>query len=463
MTAKVSNNGLKPRLAVMNFLEFAVWGSYLVSMGIYLSSVGLMGQIFWFYTVQGLVSLFMPALVGIIADRWVPAQKMLSLCHLLAGVFMLLAGYYCLSAGKNVDFTTLFTYYTLSVAFFMPTIGLSNSVAFNALTGAGLDTIKDFPPIRVLGTVGFICAELFVNFTDFQDTYMQFFTSGVISLLLTVYALTLPKCPVNPAADSSIVESLGLSAFKLFKQKKMAIFFIFSMLLGVSLQITNSYGTTFISTFRDVAEYADTWGARNATALTAISQASEALCILLIPFCLRRFGIKGVMLMAMFAWVFRFGFFGIGNTGSGLVWLILSCIVYGVAFDFFNVSGGLFVDKETHPSMRSSAQGLFMIMTNGIGASLGTWIAGTCVVNRLVPQMPADADIALRAQTAVEQIAGWRESWYIFAAYALVVGVLFWLIFHDKENRNNIPGKEINRAEDTQTGADGFVAPEIDR
>ncbi|MDE7119472.1 MAG: MFS transporter, partial [Muribaculaceae bacterium] len=188
MTAKVSNNGLKPRLAVMNFLEFAVWGSYLVSMGIYLSSVGLMGQIFWFYTVQGLVSLFMPALVGIIADRWVPAQKMLSLCHLLAGVFMLLAGYYCLSAGKNVDFTTLFTYYTLSVAFFMPTIGLSNSVAFNALTGAGLDTIKDFPPIRVLGTVGFICAELFVNFTNFQDTYMQFFTSGVISLLLTVYA-----------------------------------------------------------------------------------------------------------------------------------------------------------------------------------------------------------------------------------------------------------------------------------
>lgn len=459
MTAKVSTNGLKSRLAVMNFLEFAVWGSYLVSMGIYLSSVGLMGQIFWFYTVQGLVSLFMPALVGIIADRWVPAQKMLSLCHLLAGIFMLLAGYHCFSAGEHVSFTTLFTYYSLSVAFFMPTIGLSNSVAFNALTGAGMDTIKDFPPIRVLGTVGFICAELFVNFTGFQDTYMQFFTSGVISLLLTAYALTLPNCPVNAAAGSSLAESLGLSAFKLFKRKKMAIFFIFSMLLGVSLQITNSYGTTFISTFRDVAAFAETWGAENATALTAISQASEALCILLIPFCLKRFGIKGVMLVAMFAWVFRFGFFGIGDTGSGLIWLILSCIVYGVAFDFFNVSGGLFVDKETHPSMRSSAQGLFMIMTNGIGASLGTWIAGTFVVNRLVPEMPLGVDAAQRSQIAIEQIAGWRESWYIFAAYALVVGILFWLIFHDKDKK--ISGSEIQKAEDTAPGADGFVSEPI--
>lgn len=455
MSATLSKNSLKGRLAVMNFLEFAVWGSYLVSMGIYLSSVGLMTEIFWFYTVQGLVSLVMPALVGIIADRWVPAQKMLSLCHLLAGLFMILAGYHCMTAGQNVDFTTLFLFYTLSVAFFMPTIGLSNSVAFNALTKAGLDTIKDFPPIRVLGTVGFICAELFVNFTGFQNTYMQFFTSGVISLILMAYALTLPGCPVNPASGGSLSESLGLNAFRLFKQKKMAIFFIFSMLLGVSLQITNSYGTTFISTFRDVAAFADTWGARNATALTAISQASEALCILLIPFCLKRFGIKGVMLMAMFAWVFRFGFFGVGDTGSGLVFLILSCIVYGVAFDFFNVSGGLFVDKETDPSMRSSAQGLFMIMTNGIGASLGTWIAGTCVVNRLVPAMPTGADLAQKSQVALEQIAGWRESWFIFAAYALVVGILFWIIFKDRNDRP--ANTAIKEAEDTQSGADGFV------
>lgn len=437
---------LKLRLTVMNFLEFAVWGSYLVSMGIYLNSVGLGPEIFWFYTVQGLVSLFMPALVGIVADRWIPAQKMLSLCHLIAGVFMLLAGWYCLT-NTTIEFAPLFTLYTISVAFFMPTIGLSNSVAFNALTGAGLDTIKAFPPIRTFGTIGFICSELFVNFTDFQSNCLQFVTCGAISILLCLYALTLPACPVNKEGGSSLSETLGLNAFKLFKRKKMAIFFIFSMLLGVSLQITNSYGTTFISTFKDIAEYATTWGAQNATALTAISQASEALCILLIPFCLRKFGIKGVMLMSMFAWVFRFGFFGIGDTGTGVIWLILSCIVYGVAFDFFNVSGGLFVDKETDPKLRSSAQGLFMIMTNGIGASLGTWIAGQFVINKLV----------FVHSDATAQLPGWRESWLIFAAYALVVGILFFFIFKDKKT----DGAKMPLPESADSEAPGMVDEQI--
>ena len=437
---------LKLRLTVMNFLEFAVWGSYLVSMGIYLNSVGLGPEIFWFYTVQGLVSLFMPALVGIVADRWIPAQKMLSLCHLIAGVFMLLAGWYCLT-NTTIEFAPLFTLYTISVAFFMPTIGLSNSVAFNAITGAGLDTIKAFPPIRTFGTIGFICSELFVNFTDFQSNCLQFVTCGTISILLCLYALTLPACPVNKEGGSSLSETLGLNAFKLFKRKKMAIFFIFSMLLGVSLQITNSYGTTFISSFKDIAEYATTWGAQNATALTAISQASEALCILLIPFCLRKFGIKGVMLMSMFAWVFRFGFFGIGDTGTGVIWLILSCIVYGVAFDFFNVSGGLFVDKETDPKLRSSAQGLFMIMTNGIGASLGTWIAGQFVINKLV----------FVHSDATAQLPGWRESWLIFAAYALVVGILFFFIFKDKKT----DGTKMPLPESADSEAPGMVDEQI--
>lgn len=439
-----TNNGLKARLIGMNFLEFAVWGSYLVSMGIYLNSVGLSDYIFWFYTVQGLVSLIMPAVVGIIADRWIPAQRMLSLCHLLAGGFMLLAGFYCSQQGNDVNFGTLFLYYSLSVAFFMPTIGLANSVAFSAMERAGMDTIKDFPPIRMFGTVGFIVAELFVNFTGFQNTYMQFITSGVVSIVLMAYAITMPNCEVNSSKGGSLVDALGLRAFTLFKRKKMAIFFIFSMLLGVSLQITNSYGTTFISTFREVPEFADTWGAKNATALTAISQASEALCILMIPFCLKKFRIKGVMLMAMMAWVLRFGFFGVGNTGNGVILLVLSCIVYGVAFDFFNVSGGLFVDKETDSSMRSSAQGLFMIMTNGIGASLGTWIAGTFVVNKLVFVHKDDVQA---------QIAGWHESWLIFAAYALVIAVLFTFIFKDNDDDKKL----CDGAKTIESGAAGDI------
>lgn len=429
-------NGIKQRLAILNFLEFAIWGCYLVSMGIYLGSVGLGDKIFWFYTGQGLVSLFMPALLGIVADRWIPAQKMLSLSHALAGCFMLMVGFYCMNSGGAPKFGVIYPLYILSVAFFMPTIGLCNSVAFNALNKAGLDTVKYFPPIRVWGTVGFICAELFVNFTGFQSNYLQFISSGVLSIVLMAYSLTMPACPVNPASGGSLAASLGLDAFKLFKRRTMAIFFIFSMLLGVCLQITNSYGTLFIDSFRNITQFANDWAAKNATALTAISQASEALCILLIPICLKRFGIKGVMMMAMFAWVFRFGFFGIGNTGNGLVFLILSCIVYGVAFDFFNVAGGLFVDQQTDKSIRSSAQGLFMIMTNGIGASVGTWLAGSYVVNKNVDMTPG-AD-------AAQNLIGWQHSWGVFAIYAFVITILFIFIFKSpKKEQTLVTKKEV--------------------
>ena len=429
--------GIKSRLAILSFLEFAVWGSYLISMGMYLGSNGLGAQVFWFYTVQGLVSLFMPAIIGIIADKLIPAQKMLSICHIMAGTFMIAAGWYCMDctvSGSPLNFGPLFTLYTISVAFFMPTIGLSNSVAFNALGQAGLDTVKDFPPIRVFGTVGFIVAELMVNFVaiggvPLQYSYTQFFASGIFSIILAFYALTMPDCPVTRGKKVSISEALGLNAFKLFKDRKMAIFFIFSMLLGVSLQLTNTYGTSFINQFKE-AGFND-WFSNNPTFLISISQCSEALCILAIGFCLKRFGIKGVMMMAMFAWVLRFGLFGVGDTGfPGIVWLILSCIVYGVAFDFFNVSGGIYVDQQTDVKMRSSAQGLFMIMTNGIGASLGTFIAGKFVVNPLT-EAPG--------LTQQQVLDGFHESWLIFAAYALVVFVLFYFCF--KQPKKQVPAQ----------------------
>ncbi|MDE6534900.1 MAG: MFS transporter, partial [Muribaculaceae bacterium] len=368
---------IKLKLSLLGFLEFAIWGSYLTSMGSFLAISGFAESIGWFYAMQGIVSLFMPSIVGIIADRWIPAQKMLSLCHLLGGLFMGSAGLYCLLS-HQIHLAPLFTLYSLSVAFFMPTIGLNNSVAFNALNKAGLDTVKAFPPIRIWGTIGFICAMLFVNFmsfegVSFQNSYWQFITSAVFSLLMAAYSITMPNCPTSQAnANASMAEKLGLKAFALFKQKKMAIFFLFSMLLGVSLQITNGYANTYIQSFKGIAEYAGAWAAENANAIIAISQCSETLCILLIPYCLKRFGIKGVMLMSMFAWVLRFGLFGAGNPADGVWMLVLSCIVYGIAFDFFNVSGGLYVDQETSPEIRSSAQGLFMIITNGFGATIGT-------------------------------------------------------------------------------------------
>lgn len=434
---------IQVRLSLLNFLEFGVWGAYLISLGNFLGRVGLATHIGWFYAVQGIVSLIMPAIAGIVADRWIPAQKTLSLCHILAGAFMMAAGLYAFTASE-VEFAPLFALYTCSVAFFMPTIGLANSVAFNALGNAGLDTITHFPPIRVFGTVGFICSMLFVNFTQFQTNAWQLITSAVLSFVLAAYALTMPACPTNPASSGSLIDSLGLRAFRLFKVKKMAIFFLFSMLLGVSLQITNSYGNIFITSFADLPKFASTWGARNANALISVSQISETLCILLIPFCLKRFGIKGVMLMSMFAWVFRFGLFGLGDTGSGLWMLIISCIVYGIAFDFFNVSGGLYVDQQTDKNIRSSAQGLFMIMTNGIGATVGT-LSAQALVNHFV----------FSQATPEGQHAGWTTSWLIFASYALVVAVLFIFIFKDVHTPDASEARRL--IEETEPQPDGLA------
>lgn len=338
------------------------------------------------------------------------------------------AAFYGLNGGQEVEFSGLFTLYSLSVAFYMPTLALSNSVAYSALEGARVDTVIHFPPIRVFGTIGFICAMIAVDFLGYQNTYMQFLVSAGLSLVLAVYAQTLPPCAVSGGTQAdgghkSMTEALGLRAFTLFREKKMAYFFIFSFLLGVSLQITNGYANPFIQSFSAVDAYKGLYFVEHANQLIPLSQMSETLCILLIPFFLHRYGIKNVMLIAMFAWVLRFGFFAVGNPGSGVWLFILSMIVYGVAFDFFNVSGSLFVDKETDPAIRSSAQGLFMIMTNGLGATVGSLCAGE-VINRFVYSRPME-----------EQLAGWSTSWFIFSAYALVVGVLFALLFKYKHEK----------------------------
>lgn len=428
---------IRTRLIVMNFLQFAIWGAYLTCMGRYLGPAGLGSKIGIFYSIQGIVSIFMPALIGIIADRWIPAQKSLGLCHTISGIAMLSAGFYGIYAGDAVMFGPLFTLYTIGVAFYMPTLALSNSVAYNALSKAGYDTIKDFPPIRVFGTVGFICSMILVDILGFQPTAYQFIVSGGIGIVLAMYSFTLPNCPITKNAGTSFVEIFGLKAFTLFKQKKMAIFFIFSMFLGVSLQITNGFANPFINSFESVSEFANTFGVKHSNILISLSQISETLCILLIPICLRKLGIKKVMLIAMFAWVLRFGFFGLGNPGSGVWLLILSCIVYGVAFDFFNISGSLFVDKETNPSIRSSAQGLFMLMTNGFGATIGT-LGAQAVVNKYCQWQDATVitvdKITNETSTTVKSLllGDWPTVWYIFAAYALVVTITFAIIFKYK-------------------------------
>lgn len=422
----------------MNFLEFAVWGAYLTCMGNYLGRAGMGAEISWFYAIQGIVSIFMPTIMGIVADKYVQPQPLLGMCHLAAGAAMVALCFLGMAAAQP-DKALFITIYTVSVAFYMPTLALSNTTAFTILKSRGLDTVKDFPPIRVLGTVGFIVTMWFVNcaaiddsgfsFTlnenagKFQYTYMQFLVSGLLSILLFVYCMFLPKCPIEKKPARSLAETFGLDAFKLFKTKRMALFFIFSMLLGMSLQVTNGYATPFITSFKGVPEMADTFGANNATMLVSLSQVAEAVCILLIPFFLKRYGIKVVMLIAMFAWVLRFGFFGLGNPSfPGVILFILSCLVYGVAFDFFNVSGGLYVDKECPPAMRASGQGLFMLMTNGLGATIGTLSAGA-IINHYCT-WTADGYL----------VGDWQTCWFIFASYALVVGVAFALVFRTGNN-----------------------------
>ena len=422
------NKSIKLRLIIMNIIQWAVWGAYLTSMGSYLASVGLATRIGIFYSMQGIVSIFMPTLMGIVADRFIPAQKLLGFCHGIAGAAMAAAGFYGMTAGNEVSFGVLFGLYALSVAFYMPTIALSNSVAYNILERNGYDTVKDFPPIRVFGTIGFICAMLFVNFmtngngVQYQHSYNQFIVSGILGLIMLLYCFSLPECPCHKdsGAQQTLAQRFGLDAFSLFKDRQMAIFFIFSMLLGVALQITNGFANPFISHFKEVPEFANSWGARNANALISISQVSETLGILLIPVAMRLFGIKKVMLIAMFAWVLRFGLFGAGDPGSGVWMLILSMIVYGVAFDFFNISGSLYVNMRTTGRIQNSAQGLFMLMTNGIGATIGT-LSAQAVVNHFVYNA-AEPD--------------WSTAWYVFAAYALVVAILFMILFKAPKDAN---------------------------
>lgn len=425
---RFSNNiggKLKFRLITLVFLEYAVWGAYLISIGRYLAQAGLGSQIKWFFATNGIVSLFMPALVGIIADRYIQAQRLLAVCHLLAGAFMLSAGLYCLGTDQ-VMFDSLYPLYALSILFFMPTVALTNSVSYSIINRAGGDPVKDYPPIRLFGTVGFICSMLAVNFikiggVQMQDSYTQLILSGVISLILCIYALTLPECPTGgKRAERSVAEAFGISAFRLFGQRHMAVFFVFCILMGSALQITNGYANTFLSSFSSNPAMADTFAVKNSNALLSLSQISETLCFLLVPFCMKRFGIKKVLLMSMIAWVLRFGLFGIGTPDMpGVLLFILSCILYGIAFDFFNIAGSLYVEQNVDKSIRASAQGLFMMMSNGVGATIGMMGAGA-VMDRYV---------------FMNSMPDWSSAWLVFAGYMVAVAALFAVFFKENDKK----------------------------
>lgn len=404
---------IKYRLILLNFFQFFVWGSWLISLGGYMAVTlhATGGQIGAAYGTMGIASLFMPALLGIVADRWVNAERVLGICHLLGALSLLWASR--VTNASEMYWVMLFTSLV-----YMPTIALNNTVSYNVLQQRGLDIEKNFPPIRVWGTVGFIVAMWAVDLCGWTKSPFQFLLGAAFSCFLGLYSFALPHCPpVKSATKKSWFTMLGLDAFVLFKRTKMAIFFIFSMLLGAALQITNAFGEPFLHDFDKNPLYKNSFAVEHPSILISISQMSETLFILTIPFFLKRFGIKRVMLLSMLAWVGRFALFGIGNPGSGMFYLVLSMIVYGMAFDFFNISGSLFVEKETDKSIRASAQGLFMIMTNGLGAFIGGKGSGW-VVDHFT-------DVATG-------IKDWQSIWFTFGAYTLALAIIFPICFKYK-------------------------------
>lgn len=396
---------VKNRLVILNFLQFFVWGTWLISFGGYLivtlKFTG--GQVGGIYSTMGLASLFMPGLLGIVADRWVNAERVHGICHILGAAMLFLAS-------TIKDPALMYWVMLVNSMVYMPTIALNNTVSYGILSSRGFDVVKNFPPIRVWGTIGFIAAMWTVDLLGWSVSPLQLYVASAAALALGVYSFTLPACPRSTGKAASLTSALGLDAFVLFKRRQMAVFFIFALFIGAALQITNTFGEPFLNDFKGA--YADSFAVAHPGLLMSVSQISETLFILTIPFFLGKFGIKRIMMISICAWVLRFGLFGVGNPGHGLILLVLSMIIYGMAFDFYNISGSLFVEMEAEPRIRASAQGLFMIMTNGLGAFIGSLGSGFVVDH-----------------FTVGGVKNWQSIWFAFAAYALVLGLVFPFVF----------------------------------
>ncbi len=409
-------NAIKIRLTIMSFMQFFVWGAWLTTIFTYGTegkhwSIPEVGAIF---STLALSSIFMPSIVGIIADKWINTERLYGILQIFYGLILAFA------VPNASDPETLYWMIFGAMICYMPTISLSNSISYRVITGSNLDVVKDFPPIRVWGTVGFILAMILTNRTGSNINSNQFLFAGIGAIALGLYAFSLPKCkPENlNKGNKNIINLLGLDAFKLFGNYKMLLFFVFSMLLGAALQLSNMYGEAYLFSFPK-----GTFTNEYSGSILAISQISETLFILTIPFFLRKFGIKKVMLLAMFAWFLRYGFFAFGGSEFGFVLIIFSNVIYGMAFDFFNISGSMFIETNTDHSIRSSAQGLFMMMTNGFGAFMGTKVSSWVIATYF---------------TLENGNTDWKGTWSVFSLYSLVVAVLFMILFKYKHEPSKI-------------------------
>lgn len=404
----VNNNNTK--LSVMMFVEWFIWGAWFVPLWQYLNKLGFSpSEIAWSYSSTAIAAILSPVLVGVIADRYFAAQKVLGWLHLVGGALMLLLAW-------QTQFSTFFPLLVVYALTYMPTVALTNSIAFANIR----DTEKDFPRIRVLGTLGWIASGLVVGFMlppllgmdNVSDTNMPLIVTALASVLLGLYSFMLPNTPPKVGQRTDIKDLLGLNALGLLRDRSFAIFalcsFLFCMPLAFYYQFANGYLTQV--------------GLENATGWMTLGQVSEIFAMLALPFLLKRYGIKKVLLLGFVTAGIRYVLFIYGSTADVLMYsmLFIGILLHGVSYDFYFVTGYIYVDKKAPAHMRTAAQGLITLICQGFGSFIGNWLGGRAMTAFQLPE-------AHNGMTF-----DWFTVWGVGAAMVFAVMLLFILFFREK-------------------------------
>lgn len=403
----VAHKLLVPRLSVMMFLQFFIWGAWYTSIAVYMTELGMNNLTHWPYTVNPIAAIVAPFFLGLIADRYFATEKVLGTLHILGGLVLFAVPYV---SDSPTSFIGLLLIYNLC---YMPTLGLSNSLAFHNIS----DQEKQFPVIRVFGTIGWIIAGLFISFGlgyviqgVAEKTSLPLMTAGVASILLGLYSFSLPHTPPKASGDKISLRSIaGIDAFTALGSKSFYVFILCSFLICIPLAAYYNYTQIYLGAS----------GFLNIAGTQTLGQMSEVIFMLLMPFFFVRLGVKKMLLIGMAAWILRYGLFAMGAPDS-VTWMIIGGIaLHGICYDFFFVTGQIYVDKQSTEKIRGQAQGFLVLVTYGVGMLIGAQIAGALY------------NSFLGDQTALSP-AQWNQFWWIPAGFAAFVMVLFLVLFKEK-------------------------------
>lgn len=410
---------IKTKLSVISFLEYAIWGSYLTSMGIFFANRGLGSKVGLFFAIQGFVAFIVPILAGYLADKWLSPLKMFRYSHAISFAGLLLIGLYALYGGNSFAVYALL-FFVLSAGY-IPTLSLYFSLSFQELTSQGLDTVKSFPPIRAWGTVGFVVSMWIVNLVKSHLTGL-FFIQGAFFSALMLFSSFMLHDSKSAGTDSHTAFSLAP-----LKEHSLSVLLLFSFFVGLSLQLSNAYNGPFLDSFAADAAFKDAFFVRNSVLLLSVSQISETLVIFLIPFFMNRYSIKGVYAIGIVSWIVHFILLAFATPRMPSVLLIiLSMLIYGLSFNLYSVATSLYIDKHVPENIRSSAQGFVLMFCNGLGGTIGI-VACQFVVNSFTESSVVGGVSYL--------VGNWSAIWLFFAAYMTIVLLLFLFLYRKKQER----------------------------